>query len=131
MQNGGDSHWFVHVQLPGRSCIVTGRVVGYPSGLGAGTGAEACEACMQSMSNHLSGDAWLAALEREAGKLSGRLDGLARQVQALDGSGDPVLREAVADLGSALEELQVTQEELRLQADALAETHGSLEASRQ
>lgn len=86
---------------------------------------------MTVMSNGLSGAAWLVALETEAVKLSGRFDGLARQVQALGGVGDPVLLQAVADFGAAVEELHVTQEELRLQASALADAHGSLEAARQ
>lgn len=70
----------------------------------------------------------LGNITRYIAATSTRLDDLAVRARSVPDVGRPIVQESLIHLASTLEELRVSEEELRSQADTLAESHFDLEA---
>lgn len=70
----------------------------------------------------------LGNITRYIAATSTRLDDLAVRARSVTDVGRPIVQESLIHLASTLEELRVSEEELRSQADTLAESRSGLEA---
>lgn len=70
----------------------------------------------------------LTKIARYIEATSSRLDDLALRARGAGDPGRPILQESLIHLASTLEELRVSEEELRAQAEGLASSHFELEA---
>ncbi len=70
----------------------------------------------------------LGNITRYIAATSTRLDDLAVRARSVTDVGRPIVQESLIHLASTLEELRVSEEELRSQADTLAESRSDLEA---
>ncbi|HEV2146987.1 MAG TPA: PAS domain-containing protein, partial [Longimicrobiaceae bacterium] len=69
----------------------------------------------------------LASISRYIDATSSRLDDLATRARTVGDGGRPIVQESLLHLASTLEELRVSEEELRAQADGLASSREGVE----